>query len=274
MQEAYLRYFALQYPGDASTEKLLQKMTTYGIGYRLMYDVGEYRQWTPEVRELTGLDRHFSGKSSSARVIPCAWSRGGREMADDWFLKAGTIIRSPHGARAMIERGGNLARIALLTAPELVHLIFQGPSINVTRHVSGYVDSRADSELVLIGDDLTNEEEIVLWGRMDVVRNDKDCDHLRFIWPPSVWSYTCDQVFRQIWRELEQPHDAISRTPSQFGAMFRAYYRNSDDRQRYAPRRTDILRGINIVQDGWTTSWRKIKLSALDLPLELCADAD
>ncbi|KAF8992957.1 hypothetical protein BDZ89DRAFT_1150829 [Hymenopellis radicata] len=170
-------------------------------------------------------------------------------------------------------------------------MVFQGPSINVTRHVSGFVDSQNDSDLVLISDDLSMEEEAIIWGHMEPVKNDKDCDHLHFIWPPEnlmeelmkqvwpktggadfagIWSFTCDRIFRHIWKELlvEQHHEAVSQTPGQFGALF--FYRNSDDHQHYAPRHSNIMCGVNIVTDGWVSSWKKIKLSSLDLPVELC----
>ncbi|KAF8992956.1 hypothetical protein BDZ89DRAFT_1150828 [Hymenopellis radicata] len=96
MQEAYLRYFALQFSEDSSAERLLRRMTAYAIGFRIM-------EWTPEIHRLSGIDLHFSGKASSARTALCNWSWGGRDMVDDWFMKAGAIPRSPHGARAMIE---------------------------------------------------------------------------------------------------------------------------------------------------------------------------
>ncbi|KAF9037861.1 hypothetical protein BDZ89DRAFT_1035734 [Hymenopellis radicata] len=296
-QEAYLRYFGLIHPEARTIEELLKHMVAHSIGFRIMYRVDEFKEILPELKAVTASQRYLakSSRAYSTQTKRCIWNAGDQAMADDWKAKVFAILHTPHGARCMIERGGNMARIVMLIDPEMAESVFQGPSINVTRHLSGYTNSDTDSDCLLIGDELTQDEEETVWGTMDPVPNDPMKNHRRWIWPSDkmtrqimkdmwvleadntsrdfagVWHHISDQVFRRIWRELtsKNPDDPTSRTEKGFRDLYRDYYRRFRGVRPYTPRLADMDRAVDIIRDGWEHSWDEVRISSLNIPADL-----
>ncbi|RDB30587.1 hypothetical protein Hypma_005925 [Hypsizygus marmoreus] len=144
--------------------------------------------------------------------VTLRFNRGPADFIEQWKTAATTILLRPH-ARAVVFHGGLLSRIGeMFRRDELIIDAMSGPSIAVTLHRQGALDTRHPA--MAWSDQLSTDECNLLYGFTSGDPNKAETD--RTLWPTEAhlwdflaeysgsWSVTCETIFSDILSKVER----------------------------------------------------------------------
>ncbi|RDB19203.1 hypothetical protein Hypma_013434 [Hypsizygus marmoreus] len=260
------------------TEDITDIMS-WAIANRLRFSIGypdtSLTRFAPP--EITDLARCWGALYSDGHSeVILHFERGAADFIQQWRAAAREVLLRPH-ARAVIFQGGPLSWIAgLFRKDDLLAEAMEGPSIQVTIHRRGDLDTN-HPELTW-NDRLSIDECNLLYGFTKGEKGKPDTD--RTLWPTEThlrdfidgysgsWSRTCEILYGDIWTKIRS--DAWEpRTRGGWGQFLRN--RRYKDTEGPRPPTLEDWDKVDAEIDlhFWSTrEWDGKHLNAVELPLQ------
>lgn len=138
--QVHVRYWANCSPEIYHLRQVLERAMTHGIRFSICVHANDMAKFRPS--KISEMDRILSSRIYEPSYQEPKIEYGtGTTFANQYLGKLADILRRPH-ARALIGLGGPASWIARQYGDNLVQQFMSGPSIQVTYHGKGYVDSR------------------------------------------------------------------------------------------------------------------------------------
>ena len=227
-----VRYWANCSPEIHHLRQVLERAMTHGVRFSICMHANDMAKFRPA--RISEMDRILSSRIYQPSYQEPKIEYGtGITFANQYLGKLADILRRPH-ARALIGLGGPASWIARQYGDNLVQQFMNGPSVQVTYHGKGYVDSRDPYPVFIHCDQMSEGELDLVYGRIRSDNGEKDhwvfpspelldelCDH----WS-GEWTAECERAFVMVRNELNGSK-AKPRTRGEWRVHFRQDNRNN-----------------------------------------------
>ena len=203
-----MRYWSICCSEISTLSQIFQTAILHGVRFAIGIRAKDIDIFRPE--KLSEMDRLLSSRTYEPGFIETTLELGsGPTFSDRYLGKLADILRRPH-ARALIGLGGPASWIARTYGDDLVQKFMAGPSLQVTFHEKGFLDSKDRKPAFARCDELTPGELDLVFGHIRSGGGDQDkwvyptpelldelCDH----WS-GQWNDQLEFVFQEIRKEL------------------------------------------------------------------------
>ena len=265
-----VRYWANCSPEIYHLRQVLEHAMTHGVRFSICVHANDMARFRPS--KISEMDRILSSRIYKLNYQEPKIEYGtGITFANQYLGKLADILRCPH-ARALIGLGGPASWIARQYGDNLVQQFMNGPSIQVTYHGKGYVDSRDPYPAFIHCDQMSEGEMDLVYGRIRSDNGEKDhwvfpspelldelCDHWSGEWTPE-----CERAFVMVKNELNGSK-AKPRTRGEWRIHFRQDNRNNPPAYVVTEHDFSDLRNM-MVDGGFPADWNKKCLSDIEFP--------
>ena len=265
-----VRYWANCSPEIYHLRQVLERAITHGVRFSICVHTNDMAMFRPP--KISEMDRILSRRIYEPSYQEPKIEYGtGITFANQYLGKLADILRRPH-ARALIGLGGPASWIARQYGDNLVQQFMNGPSIQVTYHGKGYVDSRDAYPAFIHCDQMSEGELDLVYGRIRSDNGEKDhwvfpspelldelCDHWSGEWTPE-----CERAFVMVKTELNGSK-AKPRTRGEWRIHFRQDNRNNPPAYVVTEHDFSDLRNM-MVDGGFPADWNKKCLSDIEFP--------
>ena len=266
-----MRYWSICCPEISTLSQIFERAIMHGVRFAIGIRAKEIELFRPE--KLSETDRLLSSCTYEPGFVETTLELGsGPAFSDRYLGKLADIMRRPH-ARALIGLGGPASWIARTYGDDLVQKFMTGPSLQVTFHEKGFLDSKDRKPAFARCDELTPGELDLIFGHIRSGGGDQDkwvyptpelldelCDH----WS-GQWNEQLEFVFQEIRKEL-LGSNARPRSRGDWRSFF-----HKSNRGVHAPRHRLTIHDFSdwrdvMVDNGFTDDWNKKNIRDIEHP--------
>ncbi|RDB30569.1 hypothetical protein Hypma_007142, partial [Hypsizygus marmoreus] len=251
----------------ASVEDLLLWLIEYGLEFCIAVPESKLPRWTPNpIMEADQTAEKFYNSPQTDLVL--TWNRGEEGFMEDYECGIANVLLRPHAWLVVFEGGPLHWIVRRYHGEELISEVMKGPSIQVTVHHSGYLNTQ--DPRMLRADMLSSTEKNALYGLLAQGKPDMD----KTLWPTDAilrdcldgytgqWTAECEGLFHSIWAKISAGQCTLC-TCSKWNQYIRTSNRLGT--ANVAPSYIEWDKAWWRILRGYPEIWSDIDLSSLNL---------